>query len=46
MQLLTMKVVMSNNKDLKQHDAVMRRRRTLENWLFNCSHASLITDTI
>ena len=33
-------------RDLKQHDAVMRRRRSLEEWLFNCSHAPLITDPI
>ena len=34
-------------RDLKQHNAVMRRRRrSLAKWLFNCTHASLITDPI
>ena len=39
------KPTFSVNRDLKQHDAVMKRR-SLEEWLFNCSHASLITDPI
>ena len=34
------------NRDLKQHDADMRRRWSLAKWLFNCSHASAITDPI
>ena len=35
-----------DNRDLKQHDAVMWRRRSLAIWLFYCSYASLIIDPI
>ena len=35
------------NRDLKQHDTVMRRWQSLAKCLFNnCHHASLIIDTI